>query len=306
MIALTRDIGYVDLLFQGHSRIIAAAIVHGPFGVAIVDPGPASCLRVLRETLERHGMAIADVRTILLTHIHLDHAGATGTLVRENSSIEVYVHEQGAAHMADPTRLLDSAKQLWLDDMERLWGEVLPVPSSNLHSLAGGERLAIGERELEVAYTPGHARHHVSYFDRASGIVFAGDAAGIRIGSASYVFPPTPPPDIDLEAWRDTAEWLGRWAPDTLFLTHFGPHGGARAHLQLLLEHLDEMSGMARRALEAEASDADRLDRFTVEMSLSLRRHLIEDEARRVEEAAPIKLCWLGLARYWRKRGVGV
>ena len=302
---LTRDIGYIDLLFQGDPQIIATAVIHGPFGAALVDPGPSSCLDTLRDGLQRHGMSVADVRWILLTHIHLDHAGATGTLVRENPGIEVYVHQRGARHMADPTRLLDSARQLWADDMDRLWGEFSAVPESNLRALEGGERIAIGDRQLDVAYTPGHARHHVSYFDRSSNIAFVGDTAGIRVGPTPYVLPPTPPPDIDIDAWTTSVAQIEAWCADTLFLTHFGPHGGAMAHLQMVLEYLDQMSGIARQALERESTNDGRLSMFVKEMSRHLHRHLSAADARRYVEAVPLQLCWLGLERYWKKQGVG-
>src|SRR5262249_39730544 len=152
--------------------------------------------------LERAGISIADVRTLLLTHIHLDHAGATGTLIRENPSLRVYVHEKGAPHMADPAKLIASATRLWGNDMDRLWGEMRPVPAECMTIVRGGERIVAGGRDFDVAYTPGHASHHVSYFSRDTGIAFVGDTAGVRLQAGQYILPPTPPPDIDLEAWR--------------------------------------------------------------------------------------------------------
>ena len=306
MNTITRGVAFTDLLFQGRSRVIATAVLHSAAGVALVDPGPSSCLATLRDSLARHGMPVADVRTILLTHIHLDHAGATGTLVRENPEIEVVVHERGARYMADPARLLESASRLYGADMDRLWGEFLSVPATNLRSLVGGERLTVGDRDFEVAYTPGHASHHVSYFDRASGIAFVGDVAGIRTGPELFSMPPTPPPDIDLDAWASSVECIERWQPDTLFVTHFGPHGGVPTHLQGLLQHMSESSLMVRRTLERDGSDADRMARFIEEMRRYVRQHVSEAEAARYDQAAPLAQCWAGLARYWRKRNVGV
>ncbi len=301
---LTRDIGYIDLRFQNQPEVIAAAVLHGSFGAAIVDPGPASTLPRLGEELRRHGIDARDVRTILLTHIHFDHAGATGALVAETPGIEVYVHAAGMRHMADPSRLVASARQLWGDELESLWGEFLPVPEANLRQLDGGERIRIGERELDVAYTPGHARHHVSYFDRDSGIAFVGDAAGIRVGSVPYLLAPTPPPDIDLAAWRGSIETIQRWSADTLFVTHFGPHADTVGHLGMFVEHLDELAEIARRIV-ASGAGKDGLATFVAEVEALMRRRLPESTARHYEEAAPLKLCWLGLERYWQKQGVG-
>ena len=148
---LTRDISYVDLHFQGQSEVIAAGVLHGSFGAAIVDPGPAATLETLGSELRRHGIAVSDIRAILLTHIHFDHAGATGAIVNENPEITVYVHVTGVSHMADPARLIASARQIWVDELEQLWGEFKAVPETNLRGLMGGERIRIGDRELEVA-----------------------------------------------------------------------------------------------------------------------------------------------------------
>src|SRR5689334_5514121 len=160
---LASGVSYFDLNFQGRPRVIACAVIHGPGGVAIVDPGPASTLPVFRKQLATAGISVADITTILLTHIHLDHAGATGTLVRENPRLRVYVHEVGAPHMADPAKLIASATRLYGDAMDRLWGEFAPVPAGALTTLNGGERLEVGGRPLDVAYTPGHGCHHRSY-----------------------------------------------------------------------------------------------------------------------------------------------
>src|SRR5262249_23993760 len=168
MITLASGFSYVDVRFLGVPGVIATAVLHGPAGVALVDPGPSSTLGNLEQELRDAGIAMTDVRTLLLTHIHLDHGGATGTLVRNHPHLRVYVHEKGAPHMADPEKLLASAKRLYGDDMDRLWGEVLPVPRDALVSLSGGERISAGGRALQVAYTPGHASHHVSYFSSDS------------------------------------------------------------------------------------------------------------------------------------------
>src|SRR5579862_5172073 len=240
MPALAAGLDYLDLNFQGRPQIIATAILHGPAGVALVDPGPSTTLGTLTAELDKRGIRFGDVRQLLLTHIHLDHAGATGSIVDKYPHIEVLVHAKGRRHLIDPAKLIMSAGRLYGQNMPRLWGEILPVPETRIRALAGGETLAIVGREVKVEYTPGHASHHVSYFDAASRVAFVGDTAGIRRGSGVFVMPPTPPPDIDLDAWRASGQTLLAWDPDTLFLTHFGPYHGARQHLQAMFETLGD------------------------------------------------------------------
>ncbi len=226
-----------------------------------------------------------------------------GRFVRGNPQIEVFVHEKGAPHVIDPTKLLASASRLYGSDMERLWGEVAPVPKAQVRVLSGGERVSAGGRELEVAYTPGHASHHVSYLDRAGRVAFVGDVAGIRRGRGSYILPPTPPPDVDLEAWRLSADLILAWDPDTLFLTHFGPFRGARPHFQELFERIDVWSGLVRRLLaDSSIDEPERERRFVAECLADLRRTIGEEEAERYSRAGRLDYSYQGLARYWRKR----
>jgi glyoxylase-like metal-dependent hydrolase (beta-lactamase superfamily II) len=300
---LAPGLDYVDLNFLGRPSIIATAVLQGASGVALVDPGPSTTLEHLREALRARGIAFGDVRQLLLTHIHLDHAGGTGTLLRECPGIDVFVHDRGAPHLIDPAKLLSSAGRLYGDDMERLWGNVLPVPADRVKALKGGERLAAGGRELFVEYTPGHASHHVSYFDPSSRIAFVGDTAGIRRGAGKYVMPPTPPPDIDLEAWRASEDRILAWDPDTLFLTHFGPVRGARLHFQELTERLTAWSAVVRRLLsDAALGDEERQSRFVEEVLREIRRVVGEEEAEQYNRAGRLDYSWQGLARYWRKK----
>jgi glyoxylase-like metal-dependent hydrolase (beta-lactamase superfamily II) len=302
MIALASGLSYFDLQFQGAARLIATAVVHGAGGVALVDPGPSSTLPTLRRELEQWGASLNDVRALLLTHIHLDHAGATGTLVRELPHLRVYVHEKGAPHMVDPAKLLASASRLYGDAMDRLWGEVAPVPASAVEVLKGGERIAAGGRHFEVAYTPGHASHHVSYFERDAGVAFVGDAAGVRLRPGGYTLPPTPPPDIDLELWHDSLAQIGRWGADTMFVTHFGPHAPGAAHLADVADRIEWVSGLARTSLAIEGTDEDRETWFGNEIRRELQRRMSDTDAKAYEIAGRFDLNWRGLARYWRKR----
>ncbi len=299
----TGDPDYVDLNFLGRPGIIATAIIRGPDGVALVDPGPSTTLPALRVGLRANGVELEQVRQVLLTHIHLDHAGGTGTLVKDHPAIEVFVHERGAPHLIDPSRLLASAGRLYGADMERLWGDFLAVPAGRVHALEGGERIVAGGRELDVAYTPGHASHHVSYFDRSARLAYVGDTAGIRRDGGAYVMPPTPPPDIDLEAWRLSAERILEWKPETLFLTHFGPFQGAQRHLGELMERLKTWSAIVRRLLADPSLDEPQRERQFVEEVLAELRPLVgESEAGNYSRAGRIDYSWQGLSRYWKRR----
>ncbi len=304
METIARGIAYTDLMHRGRPRVIATAVIQSAAGVALVDPGPTSCLETLRGALTDADIAIADVRDVLLTHIHLDHAGAAGSLLRENPDITVWVHERGAPHMIDPSKLLASAARLYGDEMDALWGAFLPVPEANVRALAGGERIEAADRRFEVAYTPGHASHHVGFLDRDSGVAFVGDVAGVRTGEARFVLPPTPPPDIDVETWAESLELVRRWRASTLLVTHFGAHEDPDAHLDAMQTHLREMTGIARKCIEAGGSATDQARRFVDRMRVYMQRHIPADEVGLHETAAPLDQCWLGLARYWRKRGV--
>ena len=302
MVTLARGVSYIDLHLKGVPRTIATAVLAGPDGIALVDPGPSTTLPILRAALERDGIAFSDITTLLLTHIHLDHAGACGTLVRSNPKLRVYVHEKGAPHLVDPEKLVASATRLWADEMETLWGEILPVPPGNLVVLAGGERLSAGGRDLEVAYTPGHASHHVSFFTADAGIAFVGDTAGVRLRPGGYLLPPTPPPDIDLEAWHASIARIGQWRPETLFITHFGPSAPGPAHLSEYADQLDRFAAVAKRVLTDQIPDAEREARFIEEIGRELRQALDPADVEALELMARLDLSWRGIERYWRKR----
>ena len=299
---LAPGISYVDLMFRSTPRVVATAVIQGPRGVALLDPGPTSTLPRLQAELDKGGIKLGDVTDIVLTHIHLDHAGVTGTLVRRNPALRVFVHEKGAPHMVDPAKLLASAGRLYGDQMETLWGEVAPVPASALTSLTGGERIEAGGRRFEVAYTPGHASHHVSYFNDETGLAFVGDTAGIKRTATGMVLAPTPPPDIDLEIWEVSLGKIEAWRPDTLFITHFGPASPYGPHLNALREHLHFTAGLVRESLARDGTDEDREAWFTERVRLELRRRMNEADAHAYEVAGRFDLNWRGLARYLRKK----
>ena len=302
MNTLSAGVSYVDLRFQNLAHVIATAVLQGSSGVTLIDPGPSTTLPTLRAELSRAGIGVADITSVLLTHIHLDHAGVTGALVRENPRIRVYVHTSGAPHMIDPSKLIASATRLYGADMDRLWGEFLPVPADAIVRLEGGERLLTSGHSLEVAYTPGHASHHVSYFSAATGVAFVGDTAGVRVIPGGYVLPPTPPPDIDYGVWHQSLSSIESWHSDTLFLTHFGPHGSPATVLAELRDHMDLFERVAREALALDGDDAARESTFCDRFGLVLRWSLGEEDARAYETAGRLDLSWRGMARYLRKR----
>jgi len=268
----------IDLLHLGRPRVIGAWRV----GDVIVDPGPSSCLASLLAALDGR-----PPRVLALTHIHLDHAGACGSLSRRFPDAEVWVHERGAAHLVDPSRLLESATRLYGEEMGRLWGEVLAVPEERLRVLGGGESLG----PFHVAHTPGHASHHVSYLHEPTGRAFTGDVAGVRIGGGG-VLAPTPPPDIDLAAWRASLELIASWRPRSLAVTHFGAYDDVEQHLAALHEQLDEVEAMARDLDEAGFASAIRA---RVAGSTNA------DEAGAYEQAMSPAQSFNGLRRYLRK-----
>ena len=301
---LARGMSWIDLKFLDRPHAIATGVIRAEGSVALVDPGPSTCLETLELGLQSYGIGLGDVTHLLLTHIHLDHAGATGTILRRHPAIKVFVHERGAPHVVDPAKLIASASRLYGDQMERLWGTIEPVPESNLLVLSGGEQVEAGGRTLEVAYTPGHASHHLSYFDRPSGVAFVGDTAGVCV-DGGYVLPPTPPPDIDIELWHGSVARIEAWAPRTIFLTHFGPIEDPVPHLRTLLENLETMSRIVQKRLAEPEPDDEKGRRFAEDVTRELRRQMSEAQVAAYLAAAPPELLWLGLARYWKKKGTG-
>ncbi|OFW38604.1 MAG: hypothetical protein A3F70_05470 [Acidobacteria bacterium RIFCSPLOWO2_12_FULL_67_14] len=299
---LASGLSWIDLEFLSRPHAIATGVIDGGGTLALVDPGPSTCLETLDLGLQARGRRLSEVTHLLLTHIHLDHAGAAGTLLRRHPQIRVYVHERGAPHMADPSKLIASASRLYGDQMDLLWGEIAPVPAGSLVTLAGGERIEAGGRTFEVAYTPGHASHHVSYFDRESGVAFVGDTAGVCI-DGGYVLPPTPPPDIDIEAWQESVARIEAWGPQALFLTHFGPVRDPVPHLRTLMENLDTMAAIVRKRLSEPGSDDEKAQRFAGDVTREWRRQMTGMQVAAYLAAAPPDLLWLGLARYWIKKG---
>jgi glyoxylase-like metal-dependent hydrolase (beta-lactamase superfamily II) len=267
----------IDVHFQGAEQAVCAHVIDG----FVVDPGPESSVRALFDALGDEAP-----RGVLLTHIHLDHAGAAGALVERWPDVEVWVHENGAKHVIDPSRLVASATRIYGDAMERLWGRIVPVPEANVRILEGDRGARDG---LEWAWTPGHAIHHVAYRHADTNVVFAGDVAGVRIGDGP-ILPPTPPPDIDVEAWHASIDRVAAWEPSALAITHFGTFTDVASHLDKLHEELDRWAEVAHRT---DAAGFESEIRAALAGTAQEHGYL---------KAMPPDTLYGGLARYWKKR----
>src|SRR5260370_4763190 len=268
------SIATIDNLWMGRPRSIAAALLESDGHRAIIDPGPGSTLDTLHRQLRSRGIGVGDLDAILLTHIHLDHAGATGELVRENPQLEVYVHSKGAPHMIDPSKLLASAARLWPNELQILFGATLPLPEGNLRILERRETLRLGTRKMEVVYTPRHASHHVRYFDNEEGIAFVGDTACIRIEGRTYVMPATPPPDIALGIWDASFAAILERKPWRLFLTHFGVSEDPVEHIAFAREQLHRWAALPPESIRTATSESAAMDSFISATRAEIAQHL--------------------------------
>ena len=271
----------LDLNLGGRPHAVGVYVVETNDGLALFDCGPTSTLPTLEAGLAEYGLRIEDIRHLLLSHIHLDHAGAAGPLVRRHPGLTVWVSEIGAPHLVDPSRLERSARRLYGPSFDTLWGELAPVPQENVR-IATGDVLG-----WESFPTIGHASHHVSYF--RDGTLLAGDAAGVRMPGASYVLPVSPPPDVDVEGWHATAAAIRARKPERLALIHFGVHEDVDAHLDRLELELDRWAERVRDGMEqqafVEAAQAD-----------------AGEDADLYDRVAPFWQSWQGMKRYWETR----
>ena len=265
-------------MHQGRDRVICAHLV----GDLIVDPGPASALDNWLDDLD------VEPRALLLTHIHLDHAGATGVLARRFPDLRVYVSEVGAPHLVDPEKLLNSAARLYgPENMDRLWGEVAPVPAERIEALSGGEVV----EGFRVEHVPGHAKHHVCWFHLDTGDAYVGDMAGVRVPPSDVTLAPTPPPDVDVEAWLDSIERIEALHPQRLRLTHFGLCDDVD-------EQFDRVRAELRRSVELGRQGREA---FIAAFQAEVREHADADTAASLIQATPLEQQWLGIERYLQK-----
>jgi glyoxylase-like metal-dependent hydrolase (beta-lactamase superfamily II) len=276
----------IDLRHQGAERVIGAYLLDTEDGPALFECGPSSCVESLKAGLRRRGLDLRDVRHLLLSHIHLDHAGAAGVLVREHPRLRVHVSDIGAPHLVDPTRLERSARRLYGDAFDSLWGELAAVPEENVRTV--GDRV-VG---LECFPSPGHASHHVCYVD-GGGTLYAGDAAGVRIQPHRAVLPPTPPPEFDPTAWDRTLDEIEARRPERLALVHFGVAEDVDRHLAELRQRLSDWMRRVEAGVDEEGFAA------------AAREDLREDgesDVEAYERAMPFWQSYAGLRRYWDKQ----
>jgi glyoxylase-like metal-dependent hydrolase (beta-lactamase superfamily II) len=280
----------IDLMHMGLDRIIAVYVVETDEGLALFDCGPASTIETLEAGLAARGLALQDIDHLLLSHIHFDHAGAAGTLVRKHPGLRVHVSEIGAPHVIDPARLERSARRLYGDSFDALWGTLEPVPEENV--------LVVGDSAagMEVFPTPGHASHHVSYLT-PDGTLHAGDAVGVRVMPGRYIFPAAPPPDVDLEGWERTFQAIEERSPTRFAMTHFGVAEDTGEHVARMREELAKLAERVRSGMSQEDFQAAcRADVLASD----------EGDVAYYERAGPVWQTYLGLKRYWEKQAEAV
>ena len=290
----------IDLHFQGFPNVIASYVLRGPAGVALIETGPASTYPALKAGLADLGIELAQITDVLVTHVHLDHAGAAGWLARD-SGATVHVHTVGALHLADPSKLLASAQRIYGDDMDRLWGETVAVPARQVHALQDGDVVEAAGLRVTAVDTPGHAYHHHAYL--LDGLCFTGDVAAVRFPSLPHVRVPTPPPEIDLPAWQRSLARLLELRPDRLLPTHFGPiEVDTHTHLQEVEEQLAAAAAFVRvRWQEGQATQAiiDAFKPWIAERALA--DGVDAEVAARFEIIVPSEMCVQGLVRSYQK-----
>jgi glyoxylase-like metal-dependent hydrolase (beta-lactamase superfamily II) len=303
VIAIAPRTVLVDLEYLGSPGHIGACLLETPDGLVVVDPGPAVTLPRLHQSLGDLGATLQDVRVVLVTHIHLDHAGAVGTMASRMPWLRVFVHEAGAPHLVDPGRLMRSATMIYGEEhMDRLWGEMRPVPAGCITPVGDSMRCDFGGRILRAAATPGHARHHLAWYDEDSGIAFTGDVVGEQFpGAPGRAIPVTPPPDIDVPLMVASGRRILEWGPECLLPTHFGlildPPGFVAEH-EVRLVHWSEL---VRGSLDGGRSDLELAEAHAAAVRAELEA-LLPAAAHVYLKDDMLRSNWDGLARYWRRR----
>ncbi len=292
----------IDLRFGDQPGVVAAFLLHGAGELALIEVGPTTTRPALEAGIGAAGFDPGDIDRLLVTHIHLDHAGAAGSLMRDHPRARLSVHPLGAPHLVDPSRLVASAARIYGDQMETLWGEVAPVPVDRIDVFADRAPVRVAGRTLIPLFTPGHASHHAAFLDEASGTVFTGDVGGVRIQGTTYVCPPTPPPDLDPDAWATSVETLRSVNARRLALTHFGIFDDVDAHLDQLMPNLDTFVVAAGEELPPDGA-TDTLTRRIHALERAALGDADSNAFTRLELATPAYMAALGLRRLLKQRG---
>ncbi len=300
---LEPDLFLIDHELQGVPRTIASYLLTDGDDLTLIETGPATTMETLLGGVRAAGFDPERITRLVVTHIHLDHAGAAGALLQRLPRARLFVHRVGAPHMADPSRLLASATRIFGEDMERLWGKVLPVPEERMVILDDEASIRVGNRTLKALHTPGHAPHHLAYCDLESGAMFTGDVAAVRLDDSHYLRPPTLPPEVDVELWRRSIARLRALRPRRLYLAHFGPVNDPEWHFDSVLARLYFLTGWVEARLAAEPDTKVLADEW-------LRREAEEvvaatgkdDLVEPYELVVGSRMNVEGLARYLRKK----
>ncbi len=299
------DLWVLDTFYQGEPGVIASYLLTGSAGLGLVDVGSAASVEQVLSGVRAAGFDPHDIQHLVLTHIHLDHAGAAGTLTRLLPHAQVYVHRIGAPHLIDPSKLLSSAERIYGDRMQTLWGNMEPVPAERLTIVDDGDKLAVGDRTLHALYTPGHAIHHLAYHDAAHSAVFAGDVAGVRLEGMGFVRPPTPPPDLHLEDWNASLDRLAALDLRTLYLPHFGAAGDIPAHFEQLRKRLADWGQVLLPGIRAGKPDEALAEELAAHTDPEIARLAASgataDAVHRYELATNYLMSAQGYVRYYRK-----
>ncbi len=300
---LNPNLWHISLPFLDEDDIVGAYLLSGKDELALIDPGPEKSADDLLAGIREAGFQPQDITHILVTHIHLDHSGAVGTIIRQMPQAQVYVHSIGAPHMIDTSKLVASASRVYGDQMETLWGKVESVAQDHVHAIEGGDVLNVADRRFEVHYTPGHAIHHVVFFDVHSGELFSGDVAGIHLEGVDYVRPPTPPPDVDIEAWSSSIDLLKKLRPDLLYLAHYGAAKNPTPLLESLRANLLTWGDIVLKAMRENKSNEEIAAILQAQTEPELQRkakgnpHMLK----LYDITSSYQMTTAGIVRYWRK-----
>jgi glyoxylase-like metal-dependent hydrolase (beta-lactamase superfamily II) len=295
----------IDLGFQGWEHVIYSYLLAAPDELALIETGPTSTLPALFAGIQAAGFDPAMLKKIFVSHIHLDHSGGAGAIVRNQPEVEVYVHPVGAPHLIDPTRLVNSAARLYTDRMDQLWGEIVPVPEERVVPLQDGETVEAAGHVLSALFTPGHAGHHAAYWEPNLAAIFTGDVGGVRMPGSNYALPPAPPPELAPEQWAVSVERLRQAGARRLYLTHGGPFDDVSDHIEQLMPNLDRVETICRTAMLEGADDeaVTELLQAHTEEQIGPEALAIPGMVERYGWATPSFLSALGFRRYLTRRG---